>query len=403
VKHLVNAVLVPGAHGETIPGGALEGIRVRVMKVFVSSVIKGFETYRAAAREAISLVGSEPIMAEDFPAQSRSSEDACLDGVGRSELYLLILGPRYGPQTRSGLSATEEEYNEACRLRLPVVHFRTTEPMDADQDRFLNRVSGSWSDGNLYRRVDSEQQLKNEIIRSLSDMNRMGSRRTQPPPQQALDDLLKSVDPRYEEVVLTVAWVPDGGETSLLGLNEIDSVLGRALMPAKELLGFRPSVETFAKEQSVEMQQGDDGRDRFLYVELHDDGRLVCGVGLRNDHRSQVDLAAHYVIDSGQVERTVTAFLRLTAGIINTIDSSNSIRQGWLQCRLKGVRQRLVGRMPAAQQSSFTVPMHDLRDPLEFPSAPIRVVVRDLIEPGSLSAGLVGALERRFAEALRGR
>lgn len=83
------------------------------MKVFVSSVITGFEKERAAVREAIITLGHEPIMAEDFGAQPRSPQVACLQHLRESDLVILVLGERYGPPQASGLSATHEEYLEA--------------------------------------------------------------------------------------------------------------------------------------------------------------------------------------------------------------------------------------------------------------------------------------------------
>lgn len=48
------------------------------MKIFISSLIGGFEVYRAAARDAVTQLGYEPVMAENFPAQPNSPQVACL-------------------------------------------------------------------------------------------------------------------------------------------------------------------------------------------------------------------------------------------------------------------------------------------------------------------------------------
>ena len=76
------------------------------MKVFVSSLIGGFESFRAAAASAISTLGHEPVMAEDFPASPDSPQTACLAGVRDSGAVVLILGERYGYVQASDLSAT---------------------------------------------------------------------------------------------------------------------------------------------------------------------------------------------------------------------------------------------------------------------------------------------------------
>jgi hypothetical protein len=68
---------------------------------------------RAAAREVVSTLRGEPIMAEDFGAQPHSPQVACLTGLRQSDLVVLILGEQYGAIQPSGFSATHEEYREA--------------------------------------------------------------------------------------------------------------------------------------------------------------------------------------------------------------------------------------------------------------------------------------------------
>jgi Domain of unknown function (DUF4062) len=73
----------------------------------------GFEAIRQVAREAVESVGMRPIMAELSGASAASAQRALLDDVARADVYLLILGERYGTPGASGLSPTEEEFEEA--------------------------------------------------------------------------------------------------------------------------------------------------------------------------------------------------------------------------------------------------------------------------------------------------
>jgi hypothetical protein len=91
------------------------------MKVFVSSIIGGFEVYRAAAKSAITTLRHKPIVAEEFGAKASTPQIACLTGLRESDLVVLILGAEYGAVQRSGLSATAEEFHEA-RQHKPVLH-----------------------------------------------------------------------------------------------------------------------------------------------------------------------------------------------------------------------------------------------------------------------------------------
>jgi Domain of unknown function (DUF4062) len=111
----------PASHSPLI----LEAV---VMKVFVSSVIRGFEPFREAAVEAVRVLGHEPVRAEDFGASPDSPQQACLAGVRASDAVVLLLGARYGARQASGRSATHEEYLEA-RERCPVLVFVQETPM----------------------------------------------------------------------------------------------------------------------------------------------------------------------------------------------------------------------------------------------------------------------------------
>jgi hypothetical protein len=80
------------------------------MKIFLSSVIRGFEAYRNAAARAARALRHEVKRAEDFPASSATPQQACLAGVRWAEAVILLLGVRYGDRQASGISPTHEEY-----------------------------------------------------------------------------------------------------------------------------------------------------------------------------------------------------------------------------------------------------------------------------------------------------
>jgi hypothetical protein len=89
-------------------------------RVFVSSVMAGYEDYRAAAIEAIEEVGATPVAFERFGGRDSDPEAAYLTEVSSSSIYVGLLGGRYGKPQPSRFSATHAEYNHAERegLRL---------------------------------------------------------------------------------------------------------------------------------------------------------------------------------------------------------------------------------------------------------------------------------------------
>ena len=110
-------------------------------RVFVSSVIEGFEDHRKTAREVILSVGGEPVLAEDFPGLAVSPRNACLDGVASCDIFIIIVGSRGGWPAPSGKLVVEEEYEEARRRKLPVLAFIQNCERDRDAERLAEHLS----------------------------------------------------------------------------------------------------------------------------------------------------------------------------------------------------------------------------------------------------------------------
>ena len=138
------------------------------MKVFVSSLISGLEPIRRAARAAVTALGHQPVMAEDFGAKASSPQVACLDSLRQSDVVVLILGDRYGAVRPSGLSATHEEYHEA-RGRKPVLAFvQEGVTPESAQAAFISEVQ-SWEGGLFRAGFSGPDDLQSAIIRALHE------------------------------------------------------------------------------------------------------------------------------------------------------------------------------------------------------------------------------------------
>lgn len=135
------------------------------MKVFVSSLISGMEAERAAVKDAIETLGHQPLMAEDFGARPSSPQITCLQGVREADVVVLVLGPRYGSRQPSGISATHEEFREA-RTRKPIYMFVTAEPLEADQQAFVEE-EGGWVEGLFRETYSSPAELGRKVMRQL--------------------------------------------------------------------------------------------------------------------------------------------------------------------------------------------------------------------------------------------
>ena len=100
-------------------------------KVYVSSTITDLEPERAAVLDWLRLARHQAI--DSYLPNSDTVRDSCLDDVGTCDLYVLILGHRYGFQPPNdnpeGLSITQLEFRRAGECGIPrVALLRTSVP-----------------------------------------------------------------------------------------------------------------------------------------------------------------------------------------------------------------------------------------------------------------------------------
>lgn len=138
------------------------------MKVFVSSLISGYEPYRAAVAEAVEMLGHTPLRAEDLGATPASPQQACLGLVRDSDVVVLLMGGRYGAVQPSGLSATHEEYREARERKAVLVFVEEPAEREEQQAAFLHEVQ-NWATGHFRSTFRDPMSLKEAVVRGLHE------------------------------------------------------------------------------------------------------------------------------------------------------------------------------------------------------------------------------------------
>jgi hypothetical protein len=133
-------------------------------KIFISSTIVDLPNERKAALKAVEKVGGFPVMSEfTMEAQSTDSLTACLSKVMESDIYVLILGGRYGWQPGNKESITEMEYQTARNKDIPILVFNTIYPKEPLQKEFESRVNP-----NFFRKtVQDAFELQDEFEKAL--------------------------------------------------------------------------------------------------------------------------------------------------------------------------------------------------------------------------------------------
>lgn len=137
-----------------------------IMKVFVSSPVRGLESYRDAVARAGRILGHEVKRSEDFGASPDTPQQACLAGVRWADVVVLLLGERYGEVQPSGLSATHEEYREARRQGQVLAFIQADVGPEAQQQAFIEEVQ-AWASGVLTSHFSTPDQLEEAVTREL--------------------------------------------------------------------------------------------------------------------------------------------------------------------------------------------------------------------------------------------
>lgn len=95
-----------------------------VPKVFISSTCYDLRYIRENLKYFISNMGYESILSEDgdvFYNPDEHTHDACLNEVKNCQIFVLIIGGRYGGKYSKGeKSITNKEYEEAISLKIPI-------------------------------------------------------------------------------------------------------------------------------------------------------------------------------------------------------------------------------------------------------------------------------------------
>ena len=116
------------------------------MNIFLSSTYKDLVREREAVYKALQAAGHHVVRMEDFGSQDGQPVDACLDALAHCDLYVLIVGGRYGSiYDPVNASYTEIEYDHALEHSIPVHAYiaadfearNSSEPLDEHPQRQL--------------------------------------------------------------------------------------------------------------------------------------------------------------------------------------------------------------------------------------------------------------------------
>jgi len=108
------------------------------LQVFVSSTFKDLKEERQAAVSAILMLGHIPAGMELFTANDKSQWETIERWIDESDVYILILGGRYGSiDEATGKSYTEKEFDYAVKKKKPLFSIDINEKALKDKIKIL--------------------------------------------------------------------------------------------------------------------------------------------------------------------------------------------------------------------------------------------------------------------------
>jgi hypothetical protein len=137
----VESLLIDRAAAAELPSADAVREWAAEKRAFISSIMAEFPAERQAVAAGIRAVGLRPVMFEEFGGRDADPEEAYLAEVEGSDIYIGILGKRYGKPLKSRFSPTHAEYRHAEQhaLRMAVWTLDTNEREGPEQS-FLDEV-----------------------------------------------------------------------------------------------------------------------------------------------------------------------------------------------------------------------------------------------------------------------
>lgn len=133
-------------------------------RVFISSVMSELRAERLVAAKAIRAVGARPVMFEEFAGRDADPEQAYLTELESSDVYLGILGRKYGKPLRTKYSATHTEYLHAEKSGLRMAIWALdVDDREGHEESFLDEVRIFYVAQKIGSTAELERQIQERL------------------------------------------------------------------------------------------------------------------------------------------------------------------------------------------------------------------------------------------------
>lgn len=184
--------------------------RNNIFRVFVSSTYEDMVDYRQAVMSVLPSIDILPVGMEQFVSSPDKSLDVCLSEVRRCQLFISIVGMRYGSvDEQSGKSYSELEYEEAVKNGIPVLAFVIDEnkcpilPKHMDTGENADKLKNfkELLNQKYTNRFKSVENLKELVIRAVTKQLE-GTSKEEPKQQPINENLYKKGADTFKRFML---------------------------------------------------------------------------------------------------------------------------------------------------------------------------------------------------------
>ncbi|OSR65084.1 hypothetical protein BV326_05444 [Pseudomonas syringae pv. actinidiae] len=312
------------------------------MNVFISSVVNGFEEYRAAARNAVTLVGYTPKMSEEFGARPYSSQTACMMEVDQADVVVLVLGAEFGFETSTGESVTQQEFRRAKSSNKRILAFLQSVPTSGKQEAFRREVS-DYVDGLFRVTFANAGELSDGIVQGLSRLKQSSTAINESEFHQRLAARPSSNDSRWggytQDATLELAFLAQPTLSGAMRVSDKQRDDFFIQMSQAGLCQIRDGFKAFDQPDVLGLDTNG------VKWRVQDDGLQWVSVALTVPGNRNDMFASYYVSPSRARSAALAAFHLMGQG-----------RHGWFQLGLHGMDNKVFHEPPTSSVSSMSIP-----------------------------------------------
>lgn len=373
-------------------------------RVFISSVMTGFEAYRTAAAQGVLDAGAEPVMVERFPSLNLSPRNACLEAIDTCDAVVAVIGVRAGFSTPSGRYVVEEEWQHARKRSKPLFVFVQQASLEPEAQRIASELS-EYVHGKFRRTFTSPEELRAEVRSSVNGIVLRGPNPVDTSKLQGL--LTQRLQGGYEAHVrlviqpVRVAELVDPLELDSRSFQDALLQLGTEGETPLFSLRAKKTVDTGTShiqfEQSARASRDPD--EWTATAQLFTDGLLKAERTASNEARSTQVTSLGLALAVSDLTAATGSLFQFAAKVYRRLDPYIAYRDFLYGVSLVNLGMRYIYDVAPQQGQGIPVRMSDSGNILAF-DVPRPIVREALEDPKEEISRVVGLLRRRSQQGV---